>query len=176
MQRVTPSTTTGTELLLGLDRDLGLLFLELPRDRVGQHFLHGHPRGLAALRVHARLGAVLQLLGALRGDGDEPELAVPFAGQDPMRHRSSTPYLRGNVPRISRATGSTRLVRSRAACTMVTRSTTVRSRSSLTRQGSDSLGSEDSSEAARSRRGSEPSPPSRRRRRSSSAAYDGGRM
>src|SRR5688572_7136418 len=136
MQPVTPRTTTGTDVLLALgDLDARLLLAELPGDGVRQHFLHGDAGGLAAARVHAGLGARLELLRAQRSDGDEAELAVHFAGEDEVAAHERL-LACGNVPRISRATESTRLVRKRAAWTIADNWSTVRSRSSFTRQKS----------------------------------------
>ena len=56
----------------------------LPGDGVGQHLLDGHAGGLAGLRLHPRLGPVLELLGALRGHGDEAELAVHVLGKNDL--------------------------------------------------------------------------------------------
>ena len=84
MQPVTPRTTIGTGALrLGGSRPRGGSSSFSSQDTAfGQDFLHGDAGGLAAPRLHARLGAVLELLGALGGHGDEAELAVDFLGKD----------------------------------------------------------------------------------------------
>src|SRR5262247_2911143 len=102
MQPVTPRTTVMEGAMrssgLGL-RSRGLdLFLDLPRDRVGQDLLDGDPRGLPGLRLHPGLGPVLDLLGPLRGHGDEPELAVYVPWQDQVRHQVMSPLWRGRYP------------------------------------------------------------------------------
>src|SRR5262249_57706423 len=81
MQPVTPRTTTGTARpasgrLCGRGGRGRLLVVDLPRDQVGQDLLDRDPGRLAGLHLDPRLGPVLELLGPLRGHGDEAELAL----------------------------------------------------------------------------------------------------
>ena len=86
MQPVTPRTTTGTlaptpppPAAPPVPRQL---VEHLPRDVPGERLLDRDARGLAAARLDARLGAALQLLGALRRHRDEAELRIHVLGKN----------------------------------------------------------------------------------------------
>src|SRR5574341_1998386 len=134
MQPVTPSTTTGTSRLLpgAALHPVRELVEHLPRDRLGERLLDRDAGGLAAARLHARLGAGLQLLGALRRHRDEAELRIHVLGKDHLGHRVVVSSLVSNVFSIARACSATAGTRQRAARMMLSSSSTQASSSSFT--------------------------------------------
>ena len=114
-------------------RRTGLELVEdLPGHGVRERLLHRDPGRLAAARLHARLGAALQLLGALRGHRDEAELGIDFPRKDQLAHAVSLSFAPSKLLSIARALAATTATRQRAARTMPFRSSTHASRSSLT--------------------------------------------
>src|SRR3990172_2139970 len=135
MQPVTPSTTTGTSRLL-LAAALGpfgarQLVEHLPRHGLGERLLDRDAGGLAAARLHARLGAGLQLLRALRRHRDEAELGIHVLGKNDLHHVVVVSSLVSKVLSIERACSATAGTRQRAARMMLSSAITQASRSSF---------------------------------------------